>query len=488
MHLTISPIDLIVICVYMVGVVLLGVGAGRGNRDLSDYLLGSRDLPWWALLGSIVATETSTATFLSVPGLSYKDGGDLRFLQLALGYIVGRVVVARILLPLYFSGEMYTAYQVLHRRFGIATQRFASVLFLVARNVGDGLRLFLTALALDAATGLSLTTCVIVISLITILYTLFGGMKSVVWNDCLQLVVYMIGGVATLWLLARGLPGGWNQLSEFASAGDKLQLFDFSWRTDDALTFWAGLFGGMFLSIGTHGTDQMFVQRLLSARNQKEAARALILSGFVVLLQFALFLLIGIGLAAFFAQYPPAEAIEKGDAAYAEYIVHHMPTGLAGLALAAVFAAAMSTLSSSLNSSAAALISDFGQAASTDQVHRMRRVRWLTVMFGMIQAGLAIVAAELSSSVVMDALAIAGFTAGTLLGVFALGTFTTRAGQGAAICGMLAGLLVLTGVKFFTNIAWPWYAIIGGATTFGVGALCGLFISTEPGDRTDDSN
>lgn len=489
MHLTISTVDVIVIGAYLAGVVGLGVWVGRGNRDLSDYLLGSRDLPWWALLGSIVATETSTATFLSVPGLSYTADGDLRFLQLALGYIVGRIVVSRLLLPAYFEGQMLTAYEVLQRRFGIATQRFASLLFLIARNVGDGLRLFLTAYALEAATGLSLAICVLVIAVITILYTLFGGMKSVVWNDCLQLVVYVIGGGVTLWLIARSLPAGWGGLYEFAAANDKLRVFDFSWRLDDALTFWAGLFGGAFLSIGTHGTDQMFVQRLLAAKNARQASRALVLSGFVVFAQFALFLVIGIALAAFFAQNPPSVPIAKGDEAYAYYIVHHMPPGLAGLALAAVFAAAMSTLSSSLNSSAAAVVNDFRRTDvretefSTDR-RQLRLVRLLTVVFGLIQAGLALVAALISTSVVMDALAIAGFVAGVLLGVFALGTLTRRTSQRAALCGMIAGLVVLAGVKFQTNVAWPWYAIIGATTTFLTGWVTARFVF--PLDRAID--
>ncbi len=472
MHLTISTFDLIVICGYLACVVLLGVWTGRGNRDLSDYLLAGRDLPWWALLGSIVATETSTATFLSVPGLAYVAGGDMRFLQLAIGYIVGRVLVVWVLLPSYFAGEMFTAYEVLRQRFGVTAQRFTSALFLIARNVGDGLRLFLTALAMEAATGLSLTNSVIVISVVTMLYTLFGGMKSVVWNDCLQLLVYFIGGVVTLCLLASTLDGGWGQLQAFGMGEHKFRVFDFTWNFSDPMTFWAGLIGGTFLSLGTHGTDQMIVQRLLSARSQSEAGRALMLSGVVVLFQFMLFLLIGIGLAAFFAEHPPNEAITRGDAAYAEYIVRHMPTGLAGLVLAAVFAAAMSTLSSSLNSSAATLVSDFsGPSNGSPEVARRRLMfsRGFTIVFGVIQAGLAIVAARLSPSVVMDALAIAAFTAGVMLGVFCLGLFTRRPGQWSAVVGMLTGLTVLSMIKFQTTIAWPWYPLIGSLTTFFAG-------------------
>jgi SSS family transporter len=476
MHVTISILDLVVIGVYLTCVLVLGLWTGRGNRDLSDYLLGGRMLPWWALLGSIVATETSTATFLSVPGLTYVPGGDMRFLQLCGGYIVGRILVTRLLLPAYFAGELFTAYEVLHRRFGVVAQRFASALFLVARNVGDGLRLFLAALAVEAATGLSLTSCVVVVAAVTVFYTLFGGMKSVVWNDCLQLLVYLVGAVVTLWLLAGGLPGGWSQLLAFGVEEHKFRVFDFSWNASDPLTFWAGLFGGAFLSLGTHGTDQMMVQRLLAARSQREAGRALVLSGIVVFLQFALFLLIGVGLAAFFDQHPPSEAITKGDAAYAEYIVRHMPRGLAGLVLAAVFAAAMSTLSSSLNSSAATLVNDFSGPSDGSPATARRRLalsRAFTALFGAVQAGLAVAAARLSQSVVMDALAIAGFTAGVMLGVFGLGLFTRRAGQWAAVAGMVSGMGVLGFIKLGTTITWPWYPLIGSVVTFAVGWGCG---------------
>ncbi|MGE0375783.1 MAG: transporter, partial [Planctomycetaceae bacterium] len=306
--------------------------------------------------------------------------------------------------------------------------------------------------------------------------------------DCLQLLVYLVGGAVTLWLLAGGVPGGWDQLREFGVEQHKFRLLDFSWDVSDPLTFWAGLFGGAFLSLGTHGADQMIVQRLLSARSQREAGRALIVSGVVVLLQFALFLMIGIGLAAFFTEHPPSAAIAKGDAAYAEYIVRHMPAGLAGLVLAAVFAAAMSTLSSSLNSSAATLVSDFSSSAdgsAADSRRRLTRSRAFTVLFGVIQAGLAIVAAGFSQSVVMDALAIAGFTAGVMLGVFGLGLFTRRTGQGAAVTGMLAGLFVVGLVKFQTTIAWPWYPVIGSVTTFAAGWSCGWVMPRAVNDTYD---
>ena len=300
MTLAIDRIDLLVLTVYLAGVAWLGIRVGRGTKDLAGYLLGDRHLPWWAILGSIVATETSTATFLSVPGLAYARQGDMRFLQLSFGYLIGRTLIVFLLLPLYFQGEIFTAYEVLAKRFGGATKRTASLIFLVTRNLSDGLRLFLTAIVLEQVASIPLPTCIVVLGLITMAYTLLGGMKAVVWNDCIQFVVYMLGGLIAAWVILRGLPGGWQAYLDFGRQTGRFRLFDFSWSLPDPYTFWAAVVGGMFLTLGTHGTDQMMVQRYLSARSQADAAKALVASGFVVLAQFGLFLLLGVGLAAFY--------------------------------------------------------------------------------------------------------------------------------------------------------------------------------------------
>jgi solute:Na+ symporter, SSS family len=468
------PLDYTIIGLYLLGVVWLGAWVGRGHQDLSGYLLGNRSLPWWALLGSIVATETSTATFLSIPGLAYRPGGDLRFLQLAMGFALGRCLVVVVLLPAYFRGQMFTAYEVLNRRFGGATQRMASLLFLVARNLGDGLRLFLAALVLHNMLRIPLAWCIVLVAAVTIAYTLLGGMRSVVWNDCIQLVIYLAGGVLALVVMLNRLPGGWQQVLEFASDQGKLRLFDGRWDVTESHTLWAGLVGGAFLSLGTHGTDQMMVQRYLSARHYRDAVRALLASGLVVFAQFALFLFVGIALACYFGQYPPEEGVQRMDEALAVFIIQEMPVGVAGLTLAAVFAAAMSTLSSSLNSSAAALVNDFGVWWRLDRSSAERRVtwcRWLTVVFGLIQIVIAIGAAGYSDSVVNDALAIAGFTNGILLGLFALGVLTRRVGQRAALIGLVAGTAAVSFAKFATLLAWPWYTVIGALATFGAALL-----------------
>ncbi|MEM9585655.1 MAG: sodium:solute symporter [Planctomycetota bacterium] len=507
--MAISSIDFAIILFYILAMVIMGVWMGKGDKSLDDYLLGGRRLPWWAILGSIVATETSTATFLSVPGIAYAEAGDLRFLQIAVGFLIGRMVVSIVLLPMYFRGDLFTAYQVLQQRFGGATKQTASVLFLVTRNLGDGLRLFLAGVALSKVLGIGMPTCVVIVGVATILYTFFGGMKAVIWSDCIQFVIYMTGGVVALMLLVSALDGGLNQWIEFGRSTGRFRVFDFRGPLSfdgaageslmaflsEPYTFWSGVIGGAVLTLGTHGTDQMMVQRYLCATRQFDAARALVLSGAVVFIQFALFLLLGVALACYYSSVEPRQ-FDRGDEVFATYIVDQMPLGLVGVTLAAVFAAAMSTLSSSLNSSATSATNDLikpwlvtndaestsqpGDGDSSDPLsdRRLLKVsRVLTIVFGVIQIAIGIGAIQLASSVVSDALAIAGFTAGVLLGVFLLGVATRQANQTGTLIGMVVGILVLAVVKFATPIAWTWYALIGSIVTFSVGWLASQFAS-----------
>ncbi|MEO2023961.1 MAG: sodium:solute symporter [Pirellulaceae bacterium] len=485
MNLSIGGWDLLILVSYLLLVILFGLWVGRGKKDLTGYLLGGRDVPWWALLGSIIATETSTATFLSVPGIAYAhQTGDLRFLQLALGYIIGRILIVWILLPQYFQGNMFTAYEVLDRRFGGATKKAASLLFLVTRNLGDGLRLFLTALVLEKVIGLSITPCVVILGVATIVYTFFGGIRSVIWNDCVQLIVYLGGGLLAVGFLLNELPGGWEQYLAYGQEQDKFRVFDFSWDFSETFTIWAGVIGGMFLTLGTHGTDQMMVQRYLAARSQADAGRALICSGFAVLVQFALFLLIGVALACYYDEFPPLEAFgpQDNDKVFATFIVDKLPIGVVGITLAAVLSAALSTASSSLNSSASSAVSDLYRdlKKQTPSDRSLVRVsRRFTIFFGCCQIVIAVVAQYFSSSVVSHALAIAGFSAGILLGLFFLGVFTRHVLQRDAFCGLAVAVVVLSYVKFGTEIAWPWYALIGAATTIGIGLLANAVLPTD---------
>ena len=473
LNLPIHIVDLAVFIAYLCFVVAFGVWIGRGQKTLSHYLPGARNLPWWGLLGSIVATETSTVTFLSVPGITFAQGGDLRFLQLTIGYIVGRIIISVVMLPMYFRGQLFTAYEILENRFGVATKRIASILFLLARNFGDALRLFLTALVIEQMFGTSLELSVIVLGILTIVYTLFGGMKAVVWNDCIQFIVYILGGILIFAIIAQRMPNGMGQILEFGKSTDRLTLFDFSLVFSDAFTFWAGLIGGMFLTLGTHGVDQMLVQRYLSARSQADAAIAVVASGFVVCLQFAFFLMLGVALACYSSVNGATEL--ANDRALANFIVNDLPAGrgLVGIILAGVFSAAMSTLSSSLNSSATVVVNDFLASGKkeNDADSLLRYSRWLTAVFGVIQIVIAISAAQFSRSVVSEVLGIAGLTVGIILGLFALANGRLKISEPAAICGLVCGATVLGYVKFQTSIAWPWYALIGSATTYAFGSI-----------------
>jgi SSS family transporter len=469
--------DSAIVVAYMVAVLCLGVWIGRGRQSSADYFLGNRSLPWGALLLSIVATETSTVTFLSIPGVAAAAAGNLTFLQITIGYIVGRLFVVFCLLPLYFRGIPFTAYEVLESRFGRASRRTVSTLFLLTRNAGDSLRLFLTALVLQLVLGLDLAVSVIAISGVTILYTFIGGAKSVIWNDCIQFTVYMTGAAAAAFIIVDLVPGGFGQIVDVALAEDRLRVLDFDPSlVKPSMTFWAGLAGGAFLTAATHGTDQLMVQRYLSAKRQSDAALALGLSGFIVMLQFAIFLLLGVGLLVFYRTVAEPAGAVPSDRLFAWFIVNHMPVGLLGLTLAAVFAAAMSTLSSSLNSSAAAFINDLYLPLARGTVlerGQVRASRVATVLFGMLQAGLAIAYGWLGTdeSTVANVLKISGFATGPVLGLYFLVVFTPRVDQRAALTGFLIGVAVLSYAALWTPVHWAWYALIGSLGTLTSGWL-----------------
>ena len=490
--MNIHAVDATIVIVYLVIVLAFGLWVGRGQRTTSDYFLGGRSLPWGVLLLSIVATETSTVTFLSLPGISAAINGNLTFLQIALGYIAGRILIIYLLLPIYFRSQMFTAYEVLESRFGKLSQRLMSVLFLFTRNLSDALRLFLTALVLQVVLGLDLTVSVVLLGLATVIYTLVGGAKSVIWNDSIQFVIYTLGACAAFTVIIMTVPGGLPALIQFGAESDKFRLFDFDFSlVKPSMTFWSGLAGGAFLTAATHGTDQLMVQRYLSARNQRDASLSLALSGVIVFLQFAVFLLIGIALAGFFSQIsganPPVNG--KGDQLFAYFIVNYMPVGLAGLTLAAVFAAAMSTLSSSLNSSATALINDLWLPLckrAVSQPMRLRAGRMATAFFGIVQVAIAVLVGMIGTAenTVFNVLKIAGFASGPVLGLFLLAVLAPRVQQPAALMGFVVGVTGLSLVASGTGLYWPWYAAVGAILTW----LSGWMIQVLQARDTDHAN
>jgi SSS family solute:Na+ symporter len=493
MHL----LDLTVIVAYLAGTVAFGAWFSRNQHDVKDYFVGGRRVPWWAIMGSIVATETSTVTFISIPGVAFT--GNMTFLQLVMGYMLGRIVVSIVFVPAYFRGELLTVYQILGVRFGSGVKRLAAGLFLVTRSLADGFRLFATGLVLAALllampgteemarswvpwldpTITILVASVAVMGLTTIIYTYLGGMSAVIWTDVVQLVIYLVGaGLAAVILLDR-IPGGWAEVVRVGRDANKFTVFDFTWDITKNYTFWSGVIGGAFLTTATHGTDQLMVQRYLCSSSPRQARVALLSSGVVIFAQFVLFLVIGVMLYVFYSGPGAAETAAftvngriLSDRIFPHFIVSHLPSGVVGLVIAAVFAAAMSTLSSSLNSSSATAMADFYMPArQASDAHYLRVSKWLTAFWGVVQISVALVAIQFSTRVVDEVLGIASFTNGIILGVFLLGTFAPAVRQRSAFVGIVAGTAVMLAVKVFQLASWQWYVLIGSVVTFLIGVL-----------------
>src|SRR5256884_1363597 len=374
---------------------------------------------------SIVATETSALTIISVPGLAAR--GDLTFLQLSFGYLVGRIGVAAFLLPGYFEGTQDTAYQRLERRFGTTARRTASGVFLVTRALADCVRIFATAIPLAIITHWSLAAGILAIGIVTLIYTWVGGLRAVVWVDVIQLGVYLLGGIATL-IVATHLAGG---VAAFSRAWDtgKLTAFDFGLSFTKTYTFWGGVVGGGLRSAASHGTDHLIVQRLLAARGLKDAQRALVGSGVFIILQFALFLLVGTSLWLAGAD----DGRMRGDAIYPSFVITQLPAGLAGLVVASFLAAAMSSHASAVNSLASASTLDFYAplAVRHEPGHLLRVGRWLTLFWTAVLVTGAMAFRDQNTPVVQLALSIVSITYGGLLGTYLPGGLWPRARQRA---------------------------------------------------------
>jgi SSS family transporter len=360
----IHPLDLAIVVAYLLGVTALGLHFRRGQHNAQDYFLGGRSAPWWALALSIVATETSTLTIIGTPAISYL--GNLTFLQLIFGYLVGRALIVVLLLPGYFRGQYLTAYALIETRFGSRMRKVAAGTFLITRAIAEGVRVSAIALVVSVVLGTSETVAVVLVMALTILYTFEGGMRAVIWTDVAQLCLYLAGSAMTLVVLLHRIPGGWTELTQVAAAsGHKLQVFDFSFHLATKYTLWSGVIGGAFLTMATHGTDQTIVQRLLAARSERDSRRALLASGAIVLVQFTVFLLVGVGLYVFAQHWPLLAPGERPDRILPLFLVREMPPGLAGLLLASIIAVAMSNASGSLNSLAASSVLDFSRRDAT---------------------------------------------------------------------------------------------------------------------------
>ena len=489
------PWDLAVIVAYLLLITWFGAQFKGSQKTLKDYFLGGRGAPWWAISFSIVSAETSTLTVIGTPALSF--AGNFTFLQLIFGYLLGRIVIALLFLPHYFRGEMYTAYELMQRRFGFRVRKFTAGTFLILRALAEGVRVFAVSIVVSivlewltkqfqfTSRNAELLSIAIIVCL-TLFYTFEGGMTAVIWTDVVQMILYVGGALVSFFVILRLIPGGWTQTLALGHAAHKFQLFDFRFSLTPAFfqrtySFWAGLIGGCFLTTASHGTEQLLVQRLLSARNERESRWALFSSWIVIFFQFALFLMIGVLLYVYYRETgrSPAAVPER---TYPEFIWNHLPIGVAGLVIAAILAAAMSNLSAALNALASTTIMDFFRPLRPhhSEATYLRLARWTTVLWGVVLFGVGFTARHWGR-VLEAGLSIASVLYGALLGVFLLGVLTKRPGQWAAICGMSAGFIATFALR--TRVAYTWYVVIGSAATFLVGYLASLVLRERDAAR-----
>jgi SSS family solute:Na+ symporter len=465
-------LDLTVIALYLAGITWFGAHFRKSQNTLKDYFLGGKTAPWWAIALSIVSAETSTLTVIGTPVLSFQ--GNFGFLQVVLGYLLARIVISALFLPAYFRGEMFTAYELMRRRFGERIRKLTAATFLVLRALAEGVRVVAIALVIAIILGTGEKTSIAVILCLTLFYTYEGGMTAVIWTDVIQMFLYVAGALASFAVILHEIPGGWQHVTA-VSAG-KFQVFDFSFSFTTTYTFWAGVIGGCFLTTASHGTEQLLVQRLLAAPNERQSRAALLASWVVIFFQFTLFLIIGVCLFTFYSDHH-LHAPDVPDKIYPLFVWEHLPYGISGLVIAAILAAAMSNLSAALNSLASTTVMDFLRPFSParSEADWLRRARYATVVWAGVLFFVGLLARQWGG-VLQAGLSIASIIYGSLLGVFLLGLLTRRVGENAAMVAMITGLAVMLYIRFYTPIAWTWYVVIGSVATFATGLLASLFL------------
>ncbi|MEO8399068.1 MAG: sodium:solute symporter [Ignavibacteriaceae bacterium] len=478
-------LDYIIIIAFLIGVAALGIISGGKQKSVKDYFLGSKNVPWWAVCFSIVAAETSTLTFISIPGLAYLT--NLNFLQVTFGYLIGRIIVANIFLPAYSKGDLKTAYSFLENRFGGKTRSFASIIFLFTRTAADGVRLFATAIPLKLMLDINYPTAIIIIALLTLVYTYTGGVKGVIWVDVILMFIYLGGAIIAAIFILNILPEGWTTVTNAAAGADKFSIFNLGFENgisgffSQPYTLIGGILGGTFLSMASHGADQLIVQRLLTTKTLKDSQKAIIGSGIIVIIQFAIFLIVGVMLYAYYGKIDV-----KSDEIFPMFIIKVLPPGITGIIIAGLFAAAMSTLAGSMSSLSSSTMMDlyipfFGKV--DDDKKQLRISRMFTIMWAALLVTSAIFFMESSRAVVELALSIASFTYGGLLGTFLLGILIKKARQEDALAGFVAGIFIMIAVISLKLVAWTWFTLVGVIATLLIGGLL-----TALSDRKDKAS
>jgi solute:Na+ symporter, SSS family len=474
-----KQIDFIIIILYLLVIILLGVITGGKQKNAKEYFLGAEKVPWWAVCFSIVAAETSTLTFISIPGLAYL--ANLNFLQITFGYFLGRIIVAVYFLPAYYKHELNTAYTFLENRFGGKVRSFASVVFLFTRTAADGVRLFATAIPLYLLLDINPVYAIILMAVVSLLYTYVGGVKGIIWVDAVQMLIYIGGALLAIIYLSNMLPDG--LLASLKEQSSKLSVINFGFENgisdffSKPYTFFGGLIGGAFLSMASHGTDQLIVQRLLATGSFEKSRKALIGSGIVIIMQFALFLILGVLLYSF---YGPMNV--KADEIFPRFIINQLPSGVSGIIIAGLFAAAISTLAGSMSSLSSSTLHDLVlpfKKNKPGESEVLKLSRLITIVWGVLLVFSAVLFMNSSQAVVELALSIASFTYGGMLGTFLLGMISKKVNQMHALIAFSSGIVGMTLVILFKIVAWTWFTPIGVVITLTAGLLSGKIFKVK---------
>lgn len=458
----------LILFLYLAILVGIGVWCSRRQSSIQDFFVAGRNMPAWAALAAIVATETSAVTFIGAPAQSFVEGGDFWFLQVVMGYILSRFVLSYFFLPKFFEHEIVTIYQFLGRRFGKEVQKTSGVFFFITRAMAAGVRHFAAAVVIQAMTGWDVTTAIIVTGVIAVLYSVMGGLAAVIWTEVIQFAVMMLGGLFVCFYIMNTIPGGLPSIIEYGASAGKFEIIHW---TMGGKGFLLGLIGGFCLNLASHGSDQDTVQRLLSCRNLRSAQWAMVLSGGVVFILFSFLLFVGVMLNRFYDGALP-EGVTKANQILPFFAVDVMPPAAGAFVLAAILSAAMSSTASALNSLSSTTITDFVVPSMKEQLSDAKLVmlsRGFTVLWMIVLVGIALISSTLQENILDLALSIPSYTFGSLLAAFVLGIFTPLRNQRAVTIGMILGVFAVIAVAF-SNFHWTVW-VPSGALTATVCAL-----------------
>ncbi len=491
--------DWLVIVLYLGGIVGLGVWFGKDQRNTRDYFLGSRNIPWWGIGLSIVAAETSALTIIGVPSIAY--GGNIMFIQMIIGYVIARLILAVVMVPHYMKGEIYSPYQLLEQHLGPAPRKLAGGFFLFLETLAAGVRVYVACIPIRLMLGEQVCSfggavdpilgAIVIFVGLSLLYTYIGGVKAVIWTDAVQFGLFLAGGLFALFFIPSLVEGGWSAAMAKAAAAGKLEWFDGHFAFAAPFNIWMGVIGGTVMVMSSHGAEQLIVQRVLACGSVSDGRKALCLSAVVIFPLFLIFLLVGAMLWVFYQTHPfkiplpeSRPGIAANDFIFPIFMVTEVPHVLKGFLIVAILSAAMSSISSAMTALASVSTMDFVKqlVRARDEEFFLRFSKWSTVFWAAVLVFVAWLSREVLF-VLNAAFSLRGLTSGALLGGLMLALFWRRVGPRAAMAGMIASFVVMNFIywppkipaltpwwtaTFGGEVFWPWFAVIGTAVTLSV--------------------